>query len=471
MTLAPAAESRDVPPSPIAELVAAARAAQGVVAEWPQHRIDVAVAAVGWRLAEPETARRLTEQACSETGFGAPEDSRAQLLRRVHGVLNDLYGVTTLGLFDADPARGLRRYAKPIGVVGVVTPATAPISAIAVNALNAIKTRNAAIFCSNPSVRAAARAAVEVIRAALVEAGAPADLAQIVSEPDRFQVTELAEAVDLVIATGGVDTVRRAASAGRPAYAAGPGNAVIVIDETADLDRAADAIMAGKTFDNGTSCSAESCLVVEASVEPAFRVAMEARGAHICDAAEGLRLRRAVWPDGRLARAAVGRPASRIAALARIRAPKTVRALAAALAEPLENDPLCGEKLSPVLGLIAYSGFDHAVALTRRLTAISGRGHSCGVHTALPERVERLAEAVEVSRIMVNQSTGFGNSGDAGNGMPFTTTIACGSWGRGATNENVHWRHFLNYTWVSEPTARPWLSMDDLTAPYLATRP
>ncbi|MFD1333720.1 aldehyde dehydrogenase family protein, partial [Methylopila musalis] len=441
-----------------------------LVAAWPQARIDVAVAAIGWRLAEPETARRLTERACAETGFGAPDDSRAQLLRRVHGVLNDLHGVTTLGLFDADPARGLRRYAKPIGVIGVMTPATAPLSAIAVNALNAVKTRNAAIFCPNPGVREAAREAVEVIRAALAEAGAPVDLIQIVDGPDRFAARELAESVDLVMATGGADTVRRVTSAGRPAYAAGPGNAVVVIDETADLARAADAVMAGKTFDNGTSCSSESCLVVETSREAALRAAIAERGAYVCDAAEGLRLRRAVWPDGRLARAVVGRPATKIAALARIRAPKGTRALVAALAEPLENDPLCGEKLSPVLGLIAYSGFDEAVALTRRLTTISGRGHSCGVHTAIPDRVERLAEAVEVSRVMVNQSTGFGNSGDAGNGMPFTTTIACGSWGRGATNENVHWRHFLNYTWVSEPIARPWLGMEELAAPYLATR-
>lgn len=455
-------------PTSVAEIVARARAAQATVDGWAQDRIDEAVAAIGWRALRPQTARRLTSAAVAETGFGSAEDSFAQFERRVRGTLCDLHGVMTRGLIGADPALGLTRYAKPVGVVGALTPSTGPIAAIVVNALDAVKTRNAIVVCPNPSVEHAAGEAVALIRASLASVDAPEDLAQIVERPDRTRSGELAALADLVVATGGAETVRRAAVSGRPVYAGGPGNAVIIVDETADLAAAADAIVAGKTFDNGTSCSAESCALIAAEVAESFHAALAERDAHLCDASEGARLRRALWPQGRLARAVVGRPAAEIARLAGIEVSANVRVLAAQLDLAAQDDPLGGEKLCPVLGIATYETFAEAVALTRRLLSAVGRGHSCGIHTGRPERVAELAGAVEASRVMANQSTGLGNTGSFSNGMPFTTTITCGPWGGGITNENVSWRHFLNYTTVSEPIVRRVPDDAELFAPYLA---
>ncbi|MFD1330696.1 aldehyde dehydrogenase family protein [Methylopila musalis] len=463
-----AVERSAVLPKPVSEFISGARAAQRTIADWPQKRVDAAVAAIAWHICRPETARELTGSAYSQTGIGSPEDAFVQLGRRVHGALSDFHGVQTLGLIEAEPERRLRRYAKPIGVIGVLTPATAPIAAITVNAMTAVKTRNAAVICANPGVRSAGAAAVEVIRQGLKAAGAPVDLVQFLTEPARSRAVELAEQCDMVIATGGAATVRRASAAGRPTYSGGPGNAVVIIDETADLTQAADAIVAGKTFDNGTSCSAESTLIVARAISGLMRAELTARGVHFCDAAEGARLRATVWPDGKLFRGAVGQPATRIAKLAGVEAPDGTRALAADIGADPESDPMCGEKLSPIMGFTTYGGFDEAVALVRRLTAIAGRGHSCGIHSSNASHVERLAEAAEVSRMMVNQSTGLGNSGSFGNGMPFTSTISCGSWGGSTLNENVTWRRFLNYTWVSEPLQRPAPSWETLMEPYLA---
>ena len=125
--------------------------------------------------------------------------------------------------------------------------------------------------------------------------------------------------------------------------------------------------------------------------------------------------------------------------------------LMAMLDRPSVDDPLCGEKLSPILSVWRFREFEQAVTLVCALTQISGRGHSCGIHTRKPERIETLARAAGVSRVMVNQSTGMGNSGDYSNGLAFTAVLCCGTWGTAITNENITWHHLLNYTWVSEP--------------------
>jgi sulfoacetaldehyde dehydrogenase len=85
------------------------------------------------------------------------------------------------------------------------------------------------------------------------------------------------------------------------------------------------------------------------------------------------------------------------------------------------------------------------------ITNMNGRGHSCGIHTQQEERVVELAMRVNVSRVMVNQSQSLGNSGNFTNGMPFTLTLGCGSWGGNITSENITWKHFINTTWVSMP--------------------
>jgi acyl-CoA reductase-like NAD-dependent aldehyde dehydrogenase len=119
------------------------------------------------------------------------------------------------------------------------------------------------------------------------------------------------------------------------------------------------------------------------------------------------------------------------------------------------SDPISGEKLSPILALWKYDDdFDLAIDLVRRLTRISGYGHSCGIFTRSDDHISRLGHAVNVSRMMVNQSTCFGNTGSFHNGMPFSVMLSCGTWGGSTISENVNWRHFLNYTWVSEPIAR-----------------
>lgn len=457
-------------PSVIRPLLLAARQAQARIEHWDQSRIDETVAAVGWHVLQPETSQALAETAVTESGIGSAEDSRIRLETRVRGTLGDLHGLRTVGVIDEDPALRIAKYARPIGVIAVLVPSTAPAAALLVNTLVALKTRNAVIVCPNPSARQVTCLAVSLVRQALARAGAPPDLLQMVETPTRHHATVLAESADLVIATGGSATVERVRRSGTPTHAAGPGNAVVLVDATADAGSAMAAVVAGKTFDNGTSCSAESCLVLERPVIAAALAALAGEGVHVCSSEEADRLRATLWPDGTtLSRAVVGRPAPEVAALAGISVADGARALAA-WAMPLPaTDPLGGEKLCPVLGLYSAPDFPAAVTTVTTLTERVGSGHSCALHTTTPQHIDVLARQAKVSRIMVNQSTGNGNTGSFGNGMPFTSTVSCGTWGKCTLTENVGWRQFLNTVWVSMPVQRPVPPWEDLMAPWTSS--
>jgi sulfoacetaldehyde dehydrogenase len=115
------------------------------------------------------------------------------------------------------------------------------------------------------------------------------------------------------------------------------------------------------------------------------------------------------------------------------------------------ENPFCKEKLSLVLTLWKSDSFDRAVEMVAEITSINGTGHSCGIHTKDEDHILALGRRVNVSRIMVNQAQSLGNSGNYANGMPFTLTLGCGTWGGNITTENIHWKHYLNVTWVSKP--------------------
>jgi sulfoacetaldehyde dehydrogenase len=439
-----------------AELVQRARSVQAVIDAWSQDRIDDVVLAVAWHAFRDVAAQRLSKLAVRETGFGSAEDTYARHRQRILGIMRDLEHVATVGVVESCPELGLRKIAKPVGVIAAMTPATAPVAAVVVNALAMLKTRNAVVFCPNPGARHAVIETVAVLRTALDQVGAPRDIIQCVADPSRVRAAELMALADLVVASGGQGTVRRAYSSGTPAYGAGTGNAVVLVDETANIADAAPKIVAGKSFDNGTSCSSESSLVLANSIYDSMIEQLEANGAHLCGPEDARRLRAAAWPDAQsVSRKVVGQSAAKIAQLARIRVPPDTRVLMIPGDNSLCQDPASGEKLSPILGLWKYDGeIDKGIEIVKRLTSFSGRGHSCGIYSRSTDNILRLGALANVSRIMVNQSTGFGNTGSFDNGMPVSVVLSCGTWGGSSTSENINWRHFLNYTWISEPIAR-----------------
>jgi sulfoacetaldehyde dehydrogenase len=441
---------------PVAIAVERARSAQALLQRWNGQQIDDLVSAIAWHVFKEESAMALSELAVLETGLGNVEHTYSRHRQRVEGILCDLRQAQTTGVVETNHALGIRKIAKPVGLIAAITPATAPSAAALVLALAGVKTRNAIVFCPNPRARRVVNATVRLMRQALHRVGAPPDTLQCIEAPTREKANELMAAADLVVATGARGTVARAYSSGKPAYGAGDGNAVVVVDETSDLADAAKKTIEGKAFDNGTSCSSESCLVVAESVYDEFMKLLIGQGGYFCDRREANRVRGIVWSaSGQLSREVVGQSAITIAKSAGLFPPDTTRVLMIEGDPEVHGDPVSKEKLSPILGVWKYcKGFDHAIDLVNRLTSVSGRGHSCGIFSRCTEHIDRIGAETKVSRIMVNQSTCFGNTGSFDNGMPFSVVLSCGTWGGSTTTENISWRHFLNYTWISEPVIR-----------------
>ncbi len=434
----------------IDNLISKARAAQKMIESWPQEKVDMMVAAVGW-----ETCKRADEiarLAIEETQMGVFEHKKLKHQKKTLGTLRDMQGVKTVGVIEEDIAKGLIKIAKPVGVIGALTPVTNCEATLPSKALPALKGRNAIIFAPHPKAKKTAKLVCESMQAGLRKVGAPLDLIQLIEEPTIDLSKELMSKVDLVIATGGGPMVKSAYSSGTPAYGVGAGNAVVIVDETADLAEAAHKIYLGKTFDNATSCSSENSLIIQSGVYEEMLAQLKAQGGYLCDEEERAKLQTIMWPDDQhLNGAIVAQPVEKIAGMAGITIPAGTTFLMVVGKHISHDDPFCKEKLSLVLTLWKYEDFEDAVRMIDEITALNGRGHSCGIHTTNEEHILQLGMNVNVSRIMVNQSHSLGNSGNYNNGMPFTLTLGCGTWGGNITSENIHWKHYINVTWVSKP--------------------
>lgn len=436
----------------IDELIQRARKAQQEIEFWPQELVDLMVAAVGWETYKPENAQQIARLAVDETGMGVYEHKLLKHQKKTLGTLRDMQGVKTVGVIEEDPQKGLIKIAKPVGVIGALTPVTNCEATLPSKALPALKCRNAIIFAPHPHAKKTAALVVETLREGLRKAGAPLDLIQTIAEPSVELSKELMSKVDLVVATGGGPMVKSAYSSGTPAYGVGAGNAVVIVDETADLAAAAEKICQGKTFDNATSCSSENSVVLQADIYDHMLEKLKAVGGYWCDEEERARLQQTMWPDGlHLNKDIVAQPVEKIANMAGLQIPAGTKFLMVAGKHVGDDDPFCKEKLSLVLTVWKYNDFEEAIQMVENITALNGRGHSCGIHTSSDSHILELAMRAKVSRMMVNQAHSLGNSGNYNNGMPFTLTLGCGTWGGNITSENVQWKHFMNVTWVSKP--------------------
>lgn len=429
-------------------LLTRARAAMLEFADSDQQRVDDAVVALAWSVYAPGHARELAELAVRDTGMGNVADKITKNQRKTFGTLRDLLRVKTVGVIEALPELGIVKYAKPVGVVAALTPATNPSATPVNKAMMAIKGRNAVIVSPSPGGRAATARTVELMRAALEKIGAPADLIQVLGESASKSLTNaLMEACDLVVVTGSQNNVRAAYRSGTPAIGVGAGNVPVIVDETADLEAAAEKICASKTFDNATSCSSENSVVIVDTVYREAVRALETVGGYLVDAQEKHRIQQVLWVDGKLNRKVLAKDAAILAREAGL-GEDAQRAKFFLVEEHGTGPeyPFSDEKLSLVLTVYRATDFDAALSTVRSILDFKGRGHSCGIHTTDMDRARRLADELDVARVLVNMAHTFGNGGGFDSGLNFTLSMGCGTWQGNSISENLSYRHFINVT-------------------------
>jgi sulfoacetaldehyde dehydrogenase len=450
-----------------AALLGRARAAMQAVEGYDQAMVDRLCRAVGWAAGNEQTATRLANMSVDESGMGRREPTRRA---KVQGILRDALRQPSMGIIEEIPEKGIVKYAKPAGVVAALIPVTSPYVTPIGIAIYALKCKDAVVFSPHPGSRKTTIETVRIMRKALEKLGAPQDLLQCVEGPSIPLARELMSICDLTVATGGPAMVKAAYASGKPAYGVGAGNATMVIDETADVAEAARNTRISKTNDHGSGCSADGNVVVEASIYDAFLERLLAEGGHLVTEEEKKLLQAAYWDaEGRRTPETIARPASVVAQRAGFQIPPGKEFLVVPESHIGKHYPFSTEKLGTVLALFKYSGFDNALDMVKKIFAVGGKGHSCGIYSFDDDHIHRLALAAPVSRMMVRQVQSSSNAGTFTNGMPMTSSMGCGVWGGNITNENISLKHYMNVTWVSRPIAEDRPSEQELFGEFYGT--
>jgi len=438
----------------VAELMARARKAQKIAEGFSQEKVDELCTAMAWSCVKEENAKAIAKLAVEESRLGYYDAKYGKLMKKIRGTLRDVKGQKSVGVIEVDEARGLVKIAKPVGVIGAIVPCTNPEATPVIKAIDAVKGRNAVLFSPHPRTKKTNKLVCDFLRDALKRHGAPEDLVITIEEPTLEISNEVMKQCDLILATGGGALVKAAYSSGTPAYGVGAGNAVVIVDETADLNDACHKIMLSKTFDYATSCSSDNSIVVQKDIYDTVIAKLQAEGGYLCNADEKAKLAATMFlPNGHLnpKSGITAMPASFIAEKAGFTIPADKTFLMVEETGAGEEYPFSGEKLSVVLTVYKYDKFEDAIAQVNAIHDFSGKGHSCGIHSTDEARIMELAQKTYTSRVMVRQPVCYGNSGNWDNGMPFTLSLGCGTWGGNIASENVTWKHLINTTWVSSP--------------------
>jgi sulfoacetaldehyde dehydrogenase len=433
------------------ELLGKARAALKVMYDYDQARVDNLCRGVGWAAANEKTFVALTQMSVDESKMGSADGGPARRFKIV-GILRDALRQKSIGIIEEVQEKGIVKYAKPAGVIAGLLPVTNPVVTMVAMAINALKCRDAVIFSPHPASRRTALEATRILRAALKKQGVPEDAIQCIEKPSIPLAQELMSICDLTVATGGPAMVKAAYGSGKPAYGVGAGNATMIIDETANIAEAAANTRISKTHNNGSGCSCDGNLVVEDSIYEAFLEQLQKEGGYLASPEDKARLKAVMWDaENHRTLETVARSAATIADVAGFPLPTGKTFIIVKEDHIGKEHVFSGEKLSPVLAIFRYSGFETALNMIQQIFEVGGKGHSCGIYSFDEKHIHRLALVAPVSRIMVRQPQVRGNAGSFTNGMPMTASLGCGTWGGNITSENIGVKHFMNVTWVSQP--------------------
>ncbi len=445
-------EAAKTPTEMVAELIARARKAQAQIEYYTQEQVDELCAQIAFDITREENVVRLGTLAFEESRMGTLDGKLTKLRKKVRGCWRDIKDQKTVGVLETNTEKGIIKMAKPVGVIGAIIPCTNPEMTPVVKALDAIKCRNAIVMSPHPRTNKTNYEVCEVMRNALRKHGAPEDLILTITDVSMEASQALMEQCDLVIATGGSGLVKSAYSSGTPAYGVGAGNAVVLIDDTADLDKAATNVRVSKIFDNATSCSSDNALVVQSNIYDKFMPKLVAEGGYLCTPEQVKALEQMMFPGGKFNSKVAAQPAQKIAEMAGFSIPADKTFIICEYEGfGLKEHPLSFEKLSVVVAVYKRDTFDEMIKVVNDIHEVAGKGHSCAIQTTNDEHVMRLATYTHTSRVMVNQATSAANTGNWNNGMPFTSSLGCGTWGGNIASENITYKHFMNTTWISYP--------------------
>jgi propionaldehyde dehydrogenase len=398
----------------VEEAVSASKAAQPQFAALKLEQRSRIIAAM--RRSMLENCEALARAAHDETGYGRYEDKvmKNKLVTEKTPGLEDLAPIATSGdhgLTLVEPA--------PFGVIGAITPVTNPTSTIICNSIGMLAAGNSVVFNVHPYAKSCCMQTIALLNKAIMSEGGPANVVAGVSNPTIESANELMKhpGVRLVVVTGGPDVVRAAMGSGKRAICAGPGNPPVVVDESADIDKAARDIIMGASTDNNIICTDEKETVAVASIADALIASMGRQGAVVIGKDKLPQLEKVVfkemkgprqkaWIDKEL----VGKNASVLLAKMGMTVPDSVRLI---VAEVDENHPLLWtEQMMPVMPVLRVPNADRAIDFAVEVEG--GNRHTAVMHSKNLDNLSRMAKLCNCSIFVKNgrSQAGLGLDGE-----------------------------------------------------------
>ena len=455
------AEQAVMDDSEIQTLVAKARKAQAVFEEFSQEQVDAIVRDIAKYVYD--NAETLARLAVDETGIGVYEDKILKNKGKARVIWNNLKDKKSRGIIGEDPETGLTLVAKPMGVVGAVTPVTNPIVTPMCNGMFALKAGNAVIFAPHPKAQKCTELLTDEFMKIVKNHRGPDDLIQTVKNGSVEKTKELMHSVDVVVATGGGAMVKSAYSSGKPSFGVGAGNVPVIIDRGVDIKEAVDKIVTGAAFDNGIICSHEQfVLAPEDSYEETVRLFGETGKVWFTDDKDAIqKIRDTVFPDGHLNKDVVGKSPQEIGRIAGLDVPEGVRLILVPAEGAGEADLLAKEKLCPVIAILPYKDFPEAVQKAKANLLVEGAGHSAALHSKDDAHIREAGLELPISRLVINQPSSLTAGGSLTNGFAPTTTLGCGSWGGNSISENLDYKHLMNVSRIGRVIEGKHVPTDD----------
>ncbi len=363
------------------------------------------------------SAELLAREAHAETGLGRWQDKvlKNRLVTRKTPGTEDLTPVATTG------DRGLMLMERaPFGVIASITPSTNPTSTIICNTIGMLAAGNTVVFNVHPMAKRVSIRNIALLNEAITQAGGPPNLVTAIEEPtiESAQALMRHPGVRLLVVTGGPGVVEAAMHSGKRAICAGPGNPPVVVDETADIEKAARSVVLGASLDNNIICTDEKEAFVVESVADRFIKAMKGNGAVILDAGQTRQMENLVLKERRQSpqssvvnRDLIGKNAGEILAKIGIHVGDEIRL---AVVEVDHRHPLVWtEQLMPVFPVVRVANVDEGIDLA--IAAEGGRRHTAAMHSRNIEKLSRMARLVNCS-IFVKNGPCYAGLGEGGEG-------------------------------------------------------
>lgn len=391
------------------EAIAAAKKSQAVVKNMSIDQREKIISNI--RRKTKEQAETLARMGVQETGMG---NVGHKILKHIL-VAEKTPGTEDITTTAWSGDRGLTLIEMgPFGVIGAITPCTNPSETVLCNSIGMIAAGNTVVFNPHPQATRTTIYAINMINEASIEAGGPDCVACTVEVPtlETSNVMMKHKDIPLLVATGGPGVVTAVLSSGKRGIGAGAGNPPALVDETADIRKAAGDIVNGCTFDNNLPCIAEKEIVAVSSVvDELIHYMVTEQGCYLASREEQDRLVNTVLTPKGLNRKCVGRDAKTLLGMIGVSVPDNIRCI---VFEGEKEHPLISEELMmPILGVVRASDFDDAVE--KAVWLEHGNRHSAHIHSKNVDNITKYAKAIDTAILVKNgpsySALGFGGEG------------------------------------------------------------